>query len=255
MQEVLDRLLLMRHRRRQTTQVLRIALAVTVGAAGMSGCATKPVAVVEIGGRIITQAMVEHWVPIVAIRDYELIPRGPVPDWVVPRPPNYRACVLHLAGGARTGGKAQATHLKLDCKQQYEQLRQQVLEFLITGESLIRESELRGIRASPTQARKRFEMVVSSTFGGQKAFRRYVELTGETVADQMFRSKVKLASEGIERQFSRNGQSGARNWSLAFARWLEAFPRRWAARTNCKRGYVVANCKQYRGTATPRVVL
>jgi hypothetical protein len=37
----------------------------------------------------------------------------------------------------------------------------------------------------------------------------------------------------------------------AFERWGAGFPSKWKARTTCRPGYVVRNCKTYKGSLPP----
>jgi hypothetical protein len=101
--------------------------------------------------------------------------------------------------------------------------------------------------------RSRVERVLMQEFGGLAGFERDRNFIGETFADEMFRSTFKIYSEKMEAPFrTQNGTLSTRRARI-FAAWVEAFPRRWAARTTCSPGYVVPNCREYRGPDTPRI--
>lgn len=240
----------------RTARAIGIA-GVLAAAALIAGCGagTSANTVASVGANTITKAMLDHWVSVVAVRQYESIPGGPVPGWVRPDPPTYAACIDHLeasAGGSRR--PAVLAGYKAGCERQYRELRRLVLDSLITGEWLIGEGERRGMRVSDGEERRRLAEVERNAFGGEAKFQRYLALTGETVADQLFRARIKLFTFKIEHQVMASGHS-TREGELAFARFINAFPRQWAARTSCRQGYVVPNCKQYKGPVAPAINL
>lgn len=240
---------------RRLTGVLALAV---IGLAGCGGSASTSV-VIQVGSNAITKAMVEHWIPVVAIKDYELTPYNSVPRWVVLDPPRYTACIDHLQASSGSStlpvSAAKVKALKAKCRQQYAALRQQALDFLITCEWLISEGERRGLKVTSDEVEHRFERVIKDDYGIRTAFDRYAAATGETVADQLFRSRAKVFSEKIERQFNAKAGLSASQRGQVYAKWVAGFPSRWAARTNCRPGYVVSNCRQYKGPSAPQIVL
>jgi hypothetical protein len=190
---------------------------------------------------------------VLAVRDYELIPSGPIPSGVVPDPPLYTACI---ARAQATSPAIKAPSAKRECQAKYDALREQVLGFLITGESLISEGEARHVSTSRGKLLRRFAKVKATEFDNSTAkLRTYFKLTGETMADQLFRARIKVSSETIE-----HGIMAAKGVSLTrreheLARFGEDVPVKWAAKTTCRSGYVVPNCKEYRGKLRPRIIL
>jgi len=235
------------------------AIALTAASAygcGGSGASKLPVA--EVGGNVITKAMFDHWIVITAVRDYELYPRRSVPRGVVPDPPLYSACIAHLRATAGKLGapprSASATELRQHCAQQYQILRQQVLSSLITAEWLISEGQALGMKASSTEIKHKSEQIRKSEFSSEAAFRKYLAYTGETLSDQLFRARVKAVSAKIEERLTHEG-STSQSQQRIFSTFSEQFPKKWAARTSCRPGYVVANCRQYRGSSAPEANL
>lgn len=241
-----------RSRAFRSCAAIAFAIATSVGA---SGCGGGEAVVASVGTHAITAGMLEHWISVVAAREHEAIPSAPVPQWVRPDPPKYTACVAHLegkSGAART--PAAAAQFKVQCARQYEELRELVLGSLITAEWLIGEGERRGMKVSESEARRRLAEVTKNQFGSETAFRKYLQFSGETLSDQLFRARIKLFSFKIEAQVLATGHS-TREQEIAYAKFTEAFPREWAARTNCRKGFVVANCRQYKGASAPAMKL
>lgn len=211
-------------------------------------------AVIEVHGHVISRAAFAHWMAVTAIRDYELLPRGPVPGWVLPDPPHYKVCIAHLqaATSPDTASAPRPTSIaaKARCQHRYQELRGQVLTSLTTAEWLISEGEELGLKVTAADVQARFETVKKNLFANEAAFRRYLANTGETVADQLFRAEVKVYSarlEGRVRAELRTGKIG----QLALARRATRFPKKWAAKTSCRSEYVLPNCKQYKGASPP----
>ncbi|HTB71018.1 MAG TPA: hypothetical protein VK707_08565 [Solirubrobacteraceae bacterium] len=233
-----------------------VVVAVAAGAGGCGGSSAEIVA--EVNGAAITKPTLEHWLHILAVRSYQLHPLTPVPAGVVPDPPRYANCIAYL----KTLGTAKRfaepflnveKPLRTRCKEQYEQLRAQALRSLITADWLIGEGKARGLVASEAAIRKYAEKMRKNGYTTRAEFTTSLANAGETLADQLFRAKVKVFSEEIEKQFG--ATSVASTNDPALGRFLLALPARWAAKTSCRSGYVVPNCKQYKGKYPPEYVL
>ncbi|MGO9761162.1 MAG: hypothetical protein ACLP1Q_07890 [Solirubrobacteraceae bacterium] len=203
---------------------------------------------------MITKAMFTHWMTLTAIKNYEVYPQGPVPSWVIPDPPRYTACIAHLQA---TAGKdfipdtdSSAAQAKTGCEQQYAALREQVLDSLITAQWLVLAGQARGLTATAGEVTRRFERVTKNQFANEATFKRYLAATGETIADQLFRSRIKVYSEKIEKQIA-----GSRDPQREFRKFVDDFAKEWAAKTTCRPGYVAPDCRQYRGRSAPAIKL
>lgn len=250
-----------RRARRRAPRLLGLfgaIVAAVVGVCGCGGAGASDVVVARVRGNVITKAMFDHWMGITAVRDYEPYPRGPVPRGVVPDPPSYRACIGHLRASLGKPGEpprsATATALRQRCAQQYAMLRAQVLQSLITTEWVIGEGEELGLDPSGAEIERKSRQIRHSEFASEAAFRAYLKYTGETLADQLFRGKVKAVSAKIERRLEGEGRT-LKARQQAFAAFSRRFPRRWAARTSCRSGYVVPDCREYRGPSAPEAIL
>jgi foldase protein PrsA len=230
-----------------------VLIPIFLAIAGLSACGgdSSGVAVAQVGGSSISKATLDHWLPIEAILTYELKPSKPVPSGVVPDPPDFTACVTRLASTpaklVESGPKPTKAQLKSECRQRYQTLRQAALGFLITAEWMIGEGAEQGVQASKGEIMQRFEQVKKLLFPTEAAFQKYLAITGETVSDQLFRSKVKVLSEKIEQKIIYKKRLSAQQQQSAYAKFYKEFPTKWIARTSCRAGYVIVDCKQYKG--------
>jgi hypothetical protein len=227
-------------------------------ATNLSGCGSgsSSEVVARVGTVPITKALLDHWTGIEAIAVYERMPNGPVPKGLVPDPPRYTACMSYLGshppGTAPPGSRAQ-TQLRNQCRARYHALQKTALSFLITWHWIIGEGRGRGLTASRAAVMGRLEQVRRNEFPSEQAFRRHLALTGETIADEYLRSLVAVLSEELEQKLVAGLSPQQR--SRAAQNFTKEFPRRWASRTSCRAGYVVPDCKEYRGSAAPEPVL
>ncbi len=224
-----------------------------VAVASLTACSggTSGGVVAQVGRSSISKATLDHWLPIEAILIYELKPSKPAPSGVVPDPPNYTACIARLestpAKLVERGPKPTAAQLKSQCRQRYQTLRQAALSFLINAEWVIDEGAEQGLKATDEEIRQRFEQVKKLLFPTEAEFQKYLAITGETVSDQLFRSKVKVLSSKIEQKFIDKKGLTAQQQELAYAKFYKEFPKKWIARTSCRAGYVMVDCRQYKG--------
>jgi hypothetical protein len=229
-----------------------VSVLVLLGAAGCgdSGGASGDV-VAAAGGRTVTRATLDHWVPIEAVISRELKPQRPVPRGEVPDPPQFAACIAYTRTTAGTSQPGQSdptdAQLKRQCRERYESVRTHMLTILISFTWLNAEAAAQGINVSDSEVRKQFAQFEREEFGSDAAFRRYEKYTGERLQDELLVTKMDLISSKLEEKIiSTKGVAGARAY-------YHDFPHRWAAKTSCSPGYVVSDCKQYKGSEAPHV--
>jgi hypothetical protein len=237
---------------------LRLLGAVAVLMLALCGCGGGGSEVVaEVGHTAITRALLDHWTRIEAIVLYNQMPTSPVPRGVVPDPPQYAACIAYLRatpyGLAAKKLVLTEAQLRSQCRARYQTVRQTALSFLITWNWIIGEGLERGVSASAAAIRARLEQVKHAEFTTEGAFKQHLALTGETISDRLLRAKVKIFSAELERKLLQG--LTARQAVQASKRFTVEFPRRWAAKTSCRRGYVVPDCRQYRGPLAPTPVI
>jgi hypothetical protein len=90
-------------------------------------------------------------------------------------------------------------------------------------------------------------------FPTEKDFKEHLALTGETMADQLFRSRIKLLSEEIEKKvlLSMKGLTPQQR-AQAGVTFGKEFPKRWAARISCMAKYVVPTASSTKDVSSPK---
>jgi hypothetical protein len=241
---------------------LALLAASTVIAISACGSSAGSQSVVRVGTHTITRDTVNHWTHIVAVKDYRLKPVTLVPPWVVPDPPRYTACVAHLEALAKQPPSSSTppvagtpAQLKGRCEAKYIELRDQAVSFLINCEALLQEGAARGLTASDSEIKQRFARVKQAEFPSKGTFQPYLKAVGETLADQMFRARIKVFTKKIQAQIlGAKGKTQAQHYE-ALAKFGNDFPVRWARKTHCDRGYIVPNCSEYRGPLKPQLII
>jgi hypothetical protein len=211
----------------------------------MAGCggAGSPV-VVRIGQRSITRASLDRWTAIEAAVTYEAYPRRAIPKGIIPDPPSYENCIAYSKKHASlpVASAMQSTPVELgrQCQEKHHVLQNQILEILITSYWLTSEAASIGVSVSYAEAKR----VLDEKFVTQAALHRFLTLTGEREADEEFLLKrTMLANKLLAALEKPAGSRSGR--TQAVAAFYTALTKKWTARTDCRPGYVVVQCRQH----------
>lgn len=121
----------------------------------------------------------------------------------------------------------------------------QALGFLITSEWVLGEATGRHISVSEAEVKKRFASLVHQSFPKPGSMKAYLARSGETEADLLARIKVELLASHIAAHVTA-GRSAAQRSAL-LAGFERSFQTHWKRLTSCNPGYVMEDCRQYRG--------
>jgi hypothetical protein len=235
--------------------VLVIVAALTVS--GLSACAnSKPKltatasanrseVVAQVGEYPVTRAQVDHWMAHFAGGDYSIVSRNAtVPDGLVSDPPDYARCVASLEGAAArspTGGSRETgVQLLGKCRQLYQALRTQATSFLVSTQRTIGLGRDLGVTASDAQAQQLLDRAKAREYPTEADLRRYLATKRWTLSDVLLQDKLEVLGEAIIKKIH-TPQGRAK---------LSEAERLWTEKTDCKPGYVVEYCKQYKGGAS-----
>jgi foldase protein PrsA len=175
--------------------------AVLFALVGIAACGGIPGdAVVQVGGTPITKTAFEHWMKVASASSAS----GTTEKPVVPEPPNYSACIAHLAATAPKPAKGQSApttaQLKSECEQQYKSLQSEVLGFLISSQWVIGEASSLGVKLSDAEVKKEFAKIKSAQFPKAAEFEKFLASSGQSVSDLLLRVKLNLLSQKIQKQ-------------------------------------------------------
>ncbi|MGH2780609.1 MAG: peptidyl-prolyl cis-trans isomerase [Thermoleophilaceae bacterium] len=166
-----------------------LSLAVAgLGAAAIAGCGNEipPGAVAKVGEHTITQDEFERWMTT-AVKGQAQGAKAVVPD-----PPEFTTCVAAKKDQPTPEGQTQQSDgaLKKQCKQEYETLKGEVMQFLIQAQWVQQEAEEQGIEVGDKAVQKSFEDQKKAAFPTDKAYRDFLENSGMTEEDILFRVRL-----------------------------------------------------------------
>src|SRR5829696_6804094 len=147
---------------RKTMLVLLALGAFFVPAAVLAGCGGVPgKAVAEVGGNPIEKKGFEHWMTVAS-------KSGGQATAAAPKPPAYKECIAQKRKTTPKPAKGQPKvtdgQLKAQCKQEYEGLRDQVLQLLISFEWIEGEAKEQGVKVSDAEVKKSFDQQRKQAF-------------------------------------------------------------------------------------------
>jgi phosphatidylethanolamine-binding protein (PEBP) family uncharacterized protein len=121
----------------------------------------------------------------------------------------------------------------------------QALGFLITSEWVLGEAAARHISVSDAEVKQHYTQLVHQSFPKAGSLKAYLAKSHETEADLLARIKVELLAARIAAKVTAGKGSSQRTALLTG--FENNFHAHWKRLTVCHAGYVMEDCKQYRG--------
>ena len=119
----------------------------------------------------------------------------------VPDPPNYAKCVAAKRKTTPAPAKGQPkvtdTQLKTQCKTEYEQLRNQVLQLLISFQWIQGEASTMDVKVTDAEVKKSFDEQKKQSFPKDADYKKFLQTSGQTEEDILQRVKLDLLSNKI----------------------------------------------------------
>ena len=183
--------------------------AASASAAGLAACGEDAIpgnAVARVGDTSIKKDAYDHWVQVAALStaaqaDPTAAQSGKRPKVSIPEPPDFKACVAAKAKTAPKPAKGQPkatdTQYKSQCKQEYEGLRDQVLQFLISSQWIEGESGDQGVKVTDAEVKKQFDTTKKQSFPKDTDYKKYLTSSGTTEADLLFRVRIDTLSNKL----------------------------------------------------------
>jgi foldase protein PrsA len=176
--------------------ILRTALLAVAAAALIAGCGSgvPPNGVAKIGDTVITKEQFNHWLNAAAHGS-----AAPGSTVVVPDPPNFTKCVANQAQQPVPKGAKKPTtaQLKTLCKQQYDALKQQVMQFLVSATWIQQEADKQGVKVKDAEVQKQFQDQKKQSFQKEADYQKFLQTSGMTEADLLFRVKLDVISNQV----------------------------------------------------------
>jgi foldase protein PrsA len=156
-------------------------------------------AVAVVGDETISRAEFDRWLSAAA-RSQSTPGTGPV---VVPDPPSFTRCVEAKARSGRDRGQPREAVLD-ECRSEYNRLRDQVMQFLISGEWLEQEAAEREIQVDDAQVRQQFEDQKRQSFGKEADYEEFLRTSGQTEEDLLYRVRLDILANKIRDEVVRD---------------------------------------------------
>jgi foldase protein PrsA len=142
-------------------------------------------AVAAVDGSSISKTDFDRWFGIAVSTS-----QGPTAQKVQYVNPDFVACVANKRKTAPKPAKGQPkttdTQYKAQCKQEYESLRDQVMQFLILEKWINGEADSQGVKLSAKEADKQFEAEKKRSFPKEKDFQQFLKTNGMSLSDAKF---------------------------------------------------------------------
>lgn len=180
---------------RRLIPLLALVAAISVVATGC-GDDVPSGAVAKIGDTVIKKEDFEHWLEAAAKGQQ---PPGAGGEITIPEPPEYTDCIAAKKKQPVPQGTKKPTDdaLKDQCKQEYDSLKQQVMQFLISAEWIQQEADARDIEVTDEEVQKQFEDQKKQSFPNDKDYQEFLKTSGQTEEDLLFRVKLDVLSNKV----------------------------------------------------------
>jgi foldase protein PrsA len=174
---------------------LSLAAVAGVGAT-FAACGGVPGnAVATVDGESINKEDFSHWMTVAAKSTGQANAAVPDPE------SGYAKCVAAKRKSTPAPAKGQPKvtdeQLKTQCKQEYEQLRNQVLQLLISFKWIQGEADAMKVKVTDAEVKKSFSEQKKQSFPKEADYQKFIKQSGQTEADILQRVKLDLLSNKI----------------------------------------------------------
>jgi foldase protein PrsA len=190
--------------RRRTPRIGLAALAATLLAFALASCGESGVpsnSVAKVGDENITKKDFDHWMRIAAISAKGPVEGDKPPAVNIPSPPDYKDCVAEKQKTSPKPPKGQPKptdeQFKAQCKQEYEGLRDSVMQLLIQEKWVRGEAEQQGVKVTEAEITKAFEDQKKQSFPKAKDYEKFLKTSGFTEEDIRFRVRLEQLSNKL----------------------------------------------------------
>jgi foldase protein PrsA len=159
--------------------------------------------VAKVGDESIKKSTFDHWMQIAAVSQAgQTSTSGAAPKPQIPDAPNFTKCVAQKkAKGQPEPTEAQ---LKSQCQQEYNSLRDQVLEFLIRGNWIEQETSKQNLKVSDKDVQKQIDAAVKQAFQNQADFQKFLVRSGLTQADVFYQQRNQLLQQKLTEKVTKD---------------------------------------------------
>jgi foldase protein PrsA len=182
------------------------ALAATILViAGCGGSDVPSDSVAKVGDAKITKAQYDHWLTAGVKQQAQSTGVSPA-NVVVPDPPNFTKCIAGKQKQPVPAGvpKPDPKSLKAQCKQEYDGVSQQTLQFLISSQWLSQEAAKRKITASDKEVQTTFLQQKKQSFPKEADYQKFLQTSGQSQTDLLYRVKLSVLTNKLQQSIVKN---------------------------------------------------
>jgi foldase protein PrsA len=156
-------------------------------------------AVAKIDDAVIKKEEFDHWLAAAAAGQQ---PPGVGGEVALPDPPEFTECIAAKEKQPAPPGAQKPTdsQLKEQCQQEFDSLKEQVMQFLISAEWIQQEADARDIEISDEEVQKQFEDQKKQSFPNEKDYQDFLKSSGQTEEDLLFRVKLDVLSNKVREE-------------------------------------------------------
>ena len=156
--------------------------------------------VASVDGTTISKTTFNHWVSVAANASQDPTAKAAG----VPVPPDYLKCIASKKAAAPAPVKGQPdptdAEYKTQCADQFTQLKDQVMTFLIRSTWLELQASEEGIDISDAKVQAEFDKARKQAFPAAKQYADFLKSSGQTEADLLYRQRSQMLEKAITTQ-------------------------------------------------------
>lgn len=209
---------------------------------------------IEGSSATITKPMLDHWMRAVVATDFRSNIGTKAPAGLASEPANYSECAEAAKKVIpRTfAGKLKLTNGEISqkCHELHRAVRNQAMSYLLSAEWTMLEAKELGVPLSNAELHKEFLRYRNQDYKTEADFQQYMKERRLALSDVLYQLKRNVLVTRILPKFQvrvKKAGGGEQVYAkLALERYHALI-----AKTSCKSGYVMEDCKEYRAPATP----
>jgi foldase protein PrsA len=165
-------------------------------------------AVAKVDDTVIEKKTFDRWLKIAAISSQgQQQPGAAQPKVEIPQPPEFTSCVAQKRKTTPKPAKGQPqpkeSDFKAQCKQEYEGLRDQVMQLLIQNEWVANEAKQQNVKVSDADVKKAFDDQKKQSFPKEADYKNFLKTSGFTEEDIFFRVRLEQLSNKLREKVTK----------------------------------------------------
>jgi foldase protein PrsA len=181
-----------------------------VAITALSACGGNSIpgnSVAKVGDGAVKKDDFNHWITVAAKSSQQQAGATATADVSIPQPPDFTACVAAKRKSAPKPAKGQPkqtdAQFKAQCEQEYNGLRDSVMQFLISSRWIQGEAKDQGVSVSQKDVDKQFATTKKQSFPKEKDFQNFLKNSGMTLDDIKYRVMLDALSQKLRTKITK----------------------------------------------------